>query len=304
MLTIFTCPLPFVGNRNIIQRNAIKSWMQITPRPEIILAGDDDGTSEICSEFGLKHIQNIEKNEFGTPLVSSIFREAERIAKYDMVCYINSDIIILSDLSMLLSYLISIKRDFLVIGRRWDIDIKNELDFSVKNWKFNLEKYITENGKLHSPKGIDYFLYSRGIYVDMPPFAIGRLAWDNWLVYRARAKCVQVIDATHYVKAIHQNHAYKLNQPKKSVAGEFHNIGIEGKRNRYLANWDGFFSFNILDATVIIDQKGLKRQRLTIAQIYRRFITFLYLKLYHIYKLYRTILKVRYFLCLRFSRSS
>jgi hypothetical protein len=42
----------------------------------------------------------------------------------------------------------------------------------------------------------------------MPPFAIGRPAWDNWTLYRARALSVPLIDATPVVMAVHQNHDY------------------------------------------------------------------------------------------------
>jgi hypothetical protein len=69
MLTIFACPKPFTDPHiAIIQRNAITSWTLLRPRPEIILFGDEPGVTEICKELGLRHVGEVERNEYGTPL--------------------------------------------------------------------------------------------------------------------------------------------------------------------------------------------------------------------------------------------
>src|SRR4030042_6729586 len=97
MITFFACPKACIGHIDIIQRNAIGSWTLLRPKPEIILMGTDKGVAEICQELGLIHIAEIDKNEYGTPLVSSIFEVAQEIAAYPIVCYINSDILLMSD---------------------------------------------------------------------------------------------------------------------------------------------------------------------------------------------------------------
>ena len=43
---------------------------------------------------------------------------------------------------------------------------------------------------------------------EFPPLAIGRLAWDNWLVFWALAWKMDVINASDFILAIHQNHDY------------------------------------------------------------------------------------------------
>jgi hypothetical protein len=67
MITIFSVPKPFTGHIAIIQENAIKSWMQLDPEIEIILYGDEEGIEEICEKYDLIHVNNIKKNEYGTP---------------------------------------------------------------------------------------------------------------------------------------------------------------------------------------------------------------------------------------------
>ena len=65
MLTIFAIPKSFEDPHiNIIQRNAIQSWLQLQPKCEIILFGNDKGVAETAEEFGVKYIPEIEKNEF------------------------------------------------------------------------------------------------------------------------------------------------------------------------------------------------------------------------------------------------
>ena len=78
MLTIFSCPKPFRGHVDITQKNAIRSWLFLDPRPDVILLGNDEGVGETARELGVRHIPDVECNEFGTPLLSSIFEEARK----------------------------------------------------------------------------------------------------------------------------------------------------------------------------------------------------------------------------------
>ena len=61
MLTIFTIPKPFIGHIGVIQRNAIKSWLNLVPECEIILFGDEPGIQEIAQEFEIMHVPEIRK---------------------------------------------------------------------------------------------------------------------------------------------------------------------------------------------------------------------------------------------------
>jgi len=57
VITIFAMPKPFHGHIEIIQRNAIQSWMRLDPGVELILFGDEHGTAGVCKEFGLRHVR-------------------------------------------------------------------------------------------------------------------------------------------------------------------------------------------------------------------------------------------------------
>ncbi|UZE93498.1 MAG: hypothetical protein IB617_01545 [Candidatus Nealsonbacteria bacterium] len=133
MLTIFAIPKPFEKEFNIIQRNAIKSWILLEPRPEIILFGDEKGTADIAKEFNVKHFPKIARNEFGTPIVSDIFKKAQKIARNNILVYVNADIILMKDFIRAVEK-IKDEEKFLMVGQRWDVDIKEKINFKNLNW--------------------------------------------------------------------------------------------------------------------------------------------------------------------------
>lgn len=222
MLTIFTIPKPFLGHANIIQRNAIKSWIQLRPRCEIILFGNDQGVAGTVREFGVLHIPEIKKNEFGTPIVNSAFEMAQRTAKNKILVYLNADIILTGDLIGAVNK-INNKGPllFLMGGQRWDLEVKEKIDFDDTNWEKKLREAILKKGKLHPPSGTDYMVFPRWLQHNLPAFAVGRPGWESWLIWRMRSLGIPVIDATQAIAVIHQNHNYShsIHGKKNKVAG-------------------------------------------------------------------------------------
>lgn len=253
MLTIFTIPKPFRGHIAVIQRNAICSWTLLRLACEIILFGDDEGTAEVAKEFGVRHVPDVARNDFGTPFVNSIFETAQRLATYDVLCYVNADIILMSDFMKAVQQVSNWKRRFLMVGRRWDVDMNKSWDFEEPGWEERLQVYVREHGELYPPTGTDYFVFPRGLWGKIPPLAIGRLIWDNWLIYRARALKAPVVDATGFILAVHQNHDYAHYPMGKTGILE----GPEAKRNVEVA---GSYShvFTLKDATHIFTPSGPK----------------------------------------------
>ena len=264
MLTIFSWPKPFHGHIETIQRNAIHSWVLLRPKCEVILFGDEQGTAEIAAELDIRHISDVECNEYGTPLLSSMFRLAQDTTKHQLMCLANTDIILMSDFLEGVRQVHEQRHRFLIVGQRWDLDLGEPVDFDNVDWEEELRSQVTKHGKLHSPKGIDYFVFPRGLYSDLPPFAIARSAYDNWLVYRTRSMNVPVVDATKAVTVIHQNHDY--SHLPMGLAATL--AGPEVKRNRELLG-GGEHSFGIKHATWMLTTQGLRRA-LTMQHLYRQ----------------------------------
>lgn len=206
-LTIFATPKKFEGHISVIQRNAIQSWTHLSSRPHVILFGTEPGTAEVAREFGLVHVPNIKCNQWGTPLVSDLFEQAEKLSASPVLSYVNSDIILFDDFAHAIARVEGLTPSFLMVGRRTDLDVKGEISFQ-SGWADALRQHARSEGKLQIARSIDYFAFTRGLYPAMPPLAIGRFWWDNWLLWRARSLHAAVVDATREVLIIHQNHDY------------------------------------------------------------------------------------------------
>ena len=157
MLTFFTIPKPFEGVIGTAEKNAIKSWLNVHPGSEVIVFGNEKGATEAAQELGFRHAKEIRRNSFGTPLVIEAFKVAHNIAKHDYLVFINTDIILLNNLlgaARPIQY-----PNYLMVGRRTDLDFHEEINFTDPRWKESLASRAMKEGKLHGFSGIDYFLF-------------------------------------------------------------------------------------------------------------------------------------------------
>jgi hypothetical protein len=207
-LTLFTSPKPFTDPHiATIQRNAIQSWTHLGADVEVLLIGEEDGLAETAAEFGVTHLPAVKRNPWGTPLVSSIFNLARQNSASPVLGYLNADILVMPDFPDTVRTVAAQAQEFLIIGRRWDLDLRRELNFDP-GWDARLRADVDARGRLHGLAGSDYFVFPRQLYTDMPDFAIGRAGWDNWAIYKACQSGWDVIDATPSLKVVHQDHDY------------------------------------------------------------------------------------------------
>ena len=136
MLTIFSTAKPFEGHSNVIQRNALESWTLLHPDVEVILFGDEKGTAEVCRDLGIHHEPHVNRNEHGTKYLNYIFDRAKQIARHNILCYANCDIMLTSDFRAALEVISKTYSRFLMIGRRWDTNITEPWDFNQPGWAF------------------------------------------------------------------------------------------------------------------------------------------------------------------------
>ena len=208
LITIFTSPKPFTDPHiRTIQLNALRSWVELGSDVKVLMLGDEEGMSEVAADLGIDHIKEIECNKLGTPLISSLFSQARENSNSELLAYVNADIILLPDFVETAKEMISKAEKFLLLGQRWDLEIKNELDFKG-SWQEKLTGQISKQGRLHPPSGSDYFIYPRNVFLDIPDFLIGRAGWDNWFIYRAVTQPWLAVDATKSITVIHQDHDY------------------------------------------------------------------------------------------------
>jgi hypothetical protein len=197
---------------------------------EVILIGEEVGLAEAAAEMGVRHLANVARNANGTPLINSMLQLAHQASSSPLMAIVNADILLMPDFVSSARQLAGQASQFLAVGQRWDLDVRERLDFSP-GWPERLRARTAREGKLHRASGSDYFIFPRDCFMDMPAFAIGRAGWDNWMIYAGRKRSWPVVDATHDIQIIHQNHDYAHlpgGQPHYRLPETYENIRLAG----------------------------------------------------------------------------
>jgi hypothetical protein len=293
MLTFFTTAKPFLGDNAMIQRNALKSWTLLHVDVEVILFGDDAGAAEAARELGIRHVPEVERVVFkagfantnpatrskagfastnpatrGPKILRSFFDAAQRMARHEILCYANCDIIFTRDFLEAVCAVRAAYDRFLMVGRRWDTEIDRAVAFGRADWAKEVRALARQSARQCNSDWVDYFVFHRGLYLDqLPAFVIGRVVWDHWLVWKARSSGLPIVDASDGVMAIHQNHDYS-----------YHPAGREGVwtdelavRNQALAG-SRWHLCSIDDATHLVGPSGVRENPRRRRQALRRWV--------------------------------
>jgi hypothetical protein len=248
-LTIFSIPKAFSGEAAAHQRNAIRSWQELHD-VQVILCGDDAGVAEAAAELGCEHYPNLRRTDLGTPRLDDAFAAAERLGRHELLAYINADIILIEGFQELLAAIDA--HEFLLVGSRINLWLSDPIRFDDSAWQHELLDLAFREGTYSAPLGSDYFIYRKGTLGALPPFAVGRPYWDNWMLYEARRRGWPVIDGTAVIHAIHQNHDYGHVRQATGPMWE----GPEGDQNLEAAGGYGNV-YTLLDATHDLGKDGL-----------------------------------------------
>ncbi len=253
-ITFFTTAKPFKGNFDLIQRNALRSWQRLTPSPQILILGDEFGTDEIAKEIGATHIPLVERNEFGTPLLSSLFELGQSHAVNDLVCYSNSDLIFTDDFTFAVESVFSQLPNTLFFSQRYDISLEHPINFEDPLWQQKIRTEAINNNHPEKLQGLsDYFVFAKGALKNLPHMAIGRTAFDNWIFYQARRQKMNVVNATESVLVIHSRHDYSHHP--SGWEGVWR--GKEARENKTLSKGTLELDFGLKDVTHRLTPLGL-----------------------------------------------
>lgn len=229
MISFFTIPKAFHGHIGIVQANALRSWKLAHPNAEIFLCGNEPGVAEFAAAEGYQHLWGGPTTSLGTPLLSYYFQKVSEQAAHRLLVFANADILFLDDLGRALQRLRF--RDFLLVGTRYNLDVPEPIEFN-KDWHSFLRARLDRRNN-SGVNGSDYFAFPKSsTMVSVPPFAVGRPGWDNWMFLRARLAGIPLIDASVAVIDIHQNHDYKHLRETRSGGGPWE--GPEGDANLVL----------------------------------------------------------------------
>jgi hypothetical protein len=178
VLTLFSVPKPFEGDMDALQRRSVESWRALGV--QVLLLGD---VAQAARDLDVEHVPGLELTAHGTPRLDSAFALTDGAARFPLRCFVNADIVLDADLLRAAQAVSKQEPGFLMVGQS------------------------LERGVPRGAAAMDWFVFTAGLFDEVPPFAIGRACFDNWLVWRARQRAI-VVDATHDVHAVHQPHGY------------------------------------------------------------------------------------------------
>lgn len=252
MIAIFSSPRPFKEEFDRIQRNAIISWLNLSDI-KIFLFEDEEGTTKkICDEYNLNYLDEVKKNENGTPLMDNCIEIIKKKVDAVAIVQVSTDIILNKTFN---DTILKINKNFLnktfyVVGQRIDID--KSFDLTKNNLDENFFKELKKKGNLHTPTAMDYLVFSRNFDIKIPPFAIGRPGWDSWLVSYCKKNKIPVIDATYSIDALHQNHSYPTKKKNYFQSECDYNFKLAGGHKNLM---------NIREADYIFIDNKIKKPR-------------------------------------------
>ncbi|MAL65480.1 MAG: hypothetical protein CMF94_05200 [Candidatus Marinimicrobia bacterium] len=261
MITIFCTPKNFEGIFDIIQKNAIRSWRHLSNDIEIIIFGDSKGAKEISDEVEGIYYPDVKCSKNGVPLLSDLFLKANAVASYNILLFINSDILLPKKVISVVKKANNVLAKFLLIGYRFDLRIEELINFDEPKALSKFWEKAKSKSKKKSPAAIDYFIFRKNSLKKIPDFVVGRPGYDNWLVWYARRKFMSVVDISNDVLAVHQNHHFN-----------FHNLKNNPKifdRDKIPIEEDGLINLdlhgdrvlNLLDANYFIEDGMILKKR-------------------------------------------
>ena len=207
MITFLSSPKDFVGSVAVIQRSAILSWLSIQPDVEVSIYGEGEGVAEACLEMGVSHVPDVPCSNSGVPYFNSIVKHAQIYARHDTQCYLNCDIMMTKAVINAVK-VVEFSR-YLIIGQRIDLAENINLDVASGKWKDKLQGFVDQgNATMHPPSGMDYFIFPKGLWKNLPLVVIGRVGYDDALVAFCLRNKIPLINGTLEIPVFHQFHDY------------------------------------------------------------------------------------------------
>jgi len=255
VLTIVTTPkLLDVATNRLAFENAIRSWVHLSPRPEILVVG---GNREVIEKEGGRWIGGVRSTMQGRPYFDHFIEEAEVLASNDIIMYSTDHLILTSGIISAVRLVSeTFPGDFVIIGKRWGLDVQAQINFSDHNWESILWDRVIRTNSLGGNAAKDYMIFRRPFGLPIPNFIMGYPWYDTWFVWAALQAGYPVIDASNVITVVHQSHKFVEGdvEARESTPGGQHNRRI-GKS----LNLDGMGA--ISQATHILTCEGVIKQR-------------------------------------------
>jgi len=209
LLTLITAVKPFTDPEIArMQRNALRTWKALGSEVEVVIVGEEAGAQNAARQENVRFLPQVERTASGTPTIRSIFDHARAASDSPLLGYVNADILLLDDFLPAVRQVSASLPIFVLVSQRWDLRLDGNLELA-SGWVGRLRQRTAAEARRHPPAGSDMFVFPRACYTEVPPFAVGRAGWDNWMIYEARRRRWPVVDASRAITLIHQDHDYR-----------------------------------------------------------------------------------------------
>ncbi|KAJ8901727.1 hypothetical protein NDN08_003933 [Rhodosorus marinus] len=218
-MEIFSAPKPFRGEDTVRNYRAIRSWVQLEPRPKVTLLGYETGYMEAASRFNLSIETRVDKSFLkGLLFNSMIVRANESTATVSVL--VDGDSILTSNFPRTLKKIAAQFKHFLVVSAGVDLDELPALDTDDPGFGDSILRDVRELGKLRSHENISVFAWNTGgprlFDGRMPHFVFREGLHDNWFLHETiAAGRREVIDASESSLSVHISDSYDVNDRKQ-----------------------------------------------------------------------------------------
>jgi len=158
-------------------------------------------------------LPSVGRNQFGMPVLRDMYVVAMDLCPHALTyTYLNGDIIgtydgFVKTLNSLFHHGYNKLGRFLLVGRRTEVPWSLASSHDCSSSDFDFEALVPD-GVLGPIYAEDYFTVTKDTFdwENVPPFVIGRRAYDSWLVMTAyEDPSILLIDVTLTAPMIHQN---------------------------------------------------------------------------------------------------
>lgn len=199
----------------IRQMNSILSWDWLDCDKEIFLFNKDEQIVSLYEHLNITIVKEYESsNNSDLPTWRAMKDYASNVAnEEDYIVWVNSDIIFDNTLLETIEGVEKSTNNFILTGKR-----KNWDDYHLLSRKDEVRQIpFTDQGDKWE---IDYYVFKKNHFKDLPKFYIARMSFDNYLLQNSIRNVEHTVDCTLTINAIHHTHGYGKNS--EQTWSDFH----------------------------------------------------------------------------------
>eukprot|EP00049_Salpingoeca_infusionum_P003055 m.62850 g.62850 ORF g.62850 m.62850 type:complete len:879 (+) comp11928_c0_seq4:318-2954(+) len=178
--------------------------------------------------------------QFGVPQLDCVFDHMQNVSQSEAFIYANTDIMFMPELYSVVSSLFkAYGHTFFGVGKRIDVQTSPSVGLlstmGDSACDLNLQRCSTALNNIwdpllqfslnHNRNGIDFFLFSRQHRIKLPPFLVGRIEWDQWLLLSQIAdRTITTVEVSDALRVLHIKHG--VSKASHSKDGTLYNQNL------------------------------------------------------------------------------